>query len=250
MYKEKKKTLLSRNTLLLKEAMTGIAAMWAVICLSACTSKDEIVLELDKQTEENVTLEASNEVLEDPDMTLESQDTAVVSQDSAVSTQNVSDAETAVSAQSRIYVHICGAVEHPGVYEVGADSRVYEGIEAAGGFTEDAFEDYVNQAELMQDGQKIVIPTLEEAKEQGLENQSSLAAEKTSSSDAVQGRVNINTATESELCSISGIGAGRAAAIVKYRQTNGNFAAIEDIMKVSGIKEGTYEKIKDMITVK
>lgn len=250
MYKEKKKTLLSRNTLLLKEAMTGIAAVWTVICLSACTSKDEIVLELDKQTEENVTLEASNEVLENPDMTLESQDTAVVSQDSAVSTQNVSDAETAVSAQSRIYVHICGAVEHPGVYEVGADSRVYEGIEAAGGFTEDAFGDYVNQAELMQDGQKIVIPTLEEAKEQGLENQSSLAAEKTSSSDVTQGRVNINTATESELCSISGIGAGRAAAIVKYRQTNGNFASIEDIMKVSGIKEGTYEKIKDMITVK
>ena len=64
------------------------------------------------------------------------------------------------------------------------------------------------------------------------------------------GLVNINTATESELCSISGIGASRAAAIVEDRQENGNFASIEDIMKVSGIKEGTYEKIKDMITVK
>ena len=67
---------------------------------------------------------------------------------------------------------------------------------------------------------------------------------------SVDGRVNINTATESELCSVNGIGASRAAAIVKYRQENGNFASIEDIMKVSGIKEGTYEKIKDMITVK
>lgn len=244
MYREKKITSLP------KKVLTGIAVVWTVTCLSACTSKDELVLELDKQTEENLSSEAQDEVSENLDMTLESQGTGVEDQDSVISTQTVSDKETAVPVQSRIYVHICGAVEHPGVYEVSADSRVYEGIEAAGGFTEDAFEDYVNQAELMQDGQKIVIPTIEEAKEQGLENQSSLETGKTSSSDTTQGRVNINTATESELCSINGIGAGRAAAIVKYRQANGNFAAIEDIMKVSGIKEGTYEKIKDMITVK
>lgn len=157
-----------------------------------------------------------------------------------------------------IYVHICGAVVNPGVYELTSESRVFEGIAAAGGFCEDACEDYVNQAGQLQDGQRLVIPTIEEveaAKEEGGygelwqlptddAGQGSAAASKTA-----DGLVNINTASESELGEISGIGAGKAAAIVKYRQENGSFASIEDIMKVSGIKEGTYEKIKDKITV-
>ncbi len=73
--------------------------------------------------------------------------------------------------------------------------------------------------------------------------------DKTGSSGSSDGLVNINTASESELGNVKGIGAGKAAAIVQYRQENGNFASIEDIMNVSGIKEGTYEKIKDKITV-
>ena len=67
--------------------------------------------------------------------------------------------------------------------------------------------------------------------------------------ERADGLVNINTASEEELSAIPGIGAGKAAAVVRYRQENGAFASIEDIMKVSGIKEGTYEKIKDKITV-
>ncbi len=169
-----------------------------------------------------------------------------------------------------IYVHICGAVRKPGVYVLETGSRVYEGIEAAGGFSEDACEDFINQAGVLTDGQRLVVPTAEEAEamkadgsyqeiwqpelsENGVGNGSgpgtgAVGIPGTGADDS-GGLVNINTATESELCAISGIGAGKAAAIVKYRRENGAFASIEDIMKVSGIKQGTYEKIKDKITV-
>ena len=184
--------------------------------------------------------------------------------ENTVSIQEEQKPTEAVST-NKIYVHICGAVENPGVYELDAGSRVYEVIEAADGFTEKACENYVNQAELLQDGQKISIPTVEEVEQAKAEGsfqetwtsggadgqvEQNRSTQTTADTGGSSGLVNINTATESELCSISGIGASRAAAIVEYRQENGNFASIEDIMKVSGIKEGTYEKIKDMITVK
>lgn len=166
-----------------------------------------------------------------------------------------------------IYVHICGAVSTPGVYELPAGSRVFEGIEAAGGLLETAYGDYVNQAEALWDGQRLVIPTIEEieaAKEDGTYeqlwannagNKAGSAGNEAVPADAgtvgtsYNGKININTATESQLLEITGIGATRAAAIVQYREEHGGFGSIEDIMQVSGIKEGTYEKIKDEITV-
>ncbi len=155
---------------------------------------------------------------------------------------------------------------NPGVYQLAAGSRVYEGVAAAGGFREDACEDFINQAGILQDGQRLAIPTVEEADAakaagsyQALWQEDTLntglqepgaAGMADNSSGSMNGLVNINTAEENELSAIPGIGAGKAAAIIQYRQENGNFASIEDIMKVSGIKEGTFEKIKDKITVK
>ena len=162
-----------------------------------------------------------------------------------------------------IYVHVCGAVVNPSVYELPAGSRVYEAVQIAGGFTEDADESYVNQAQTLSDGVKLVIPTIEQTqamvtensevdlvgivREQGDVQETAASAQgETASSD---GKININTASEAELCNIPGIGATRAAAIVAYRQEKGGFSSVEDIMNVSGIKEGTYEKIKDSIKV-
>ncbi len=185
----------------------------------------------------------------------------------------------------RIYIHICGAVMSPGVYELEAGSRVYEAVQAAGGFAEYADDSYVNQAQELPDGVKLVIPTKEEvesvrqaAKEGKSEGQVSPAGEgqaatdsgiqigitaqgsagtiegaagtETESALADDGKVNINTASAEELCKIPGIGATRAAAVISYREKHGSFESPEDIMKVSGIKEGTYEKIKDSISVK
>ncbi|MCM1252928.1 MAG: helix-hairpin-helix domain-containing protein [Clostridium sp.] len=210
-----------------------------VFVLTACTSKNEIVWEPDAQDNGDMPQETGNAVETGFDM----QETAAAP-----------DTEAAPGTEAvpeKIYVHICGAVERPGVYTLAKGSRIFEGIEAAGGFTQDACEDFINLAQTMQDGQRIVIPTLEEVESAMADGfyQEQWTYEEPQEQDA-DGRVNINTAGEAELSAISGIGAGKAAAIVQYRQENGKFSCIEDIMKVNGIKEGTYEKIKDKIIVK
>lgn len=153
-----------------------------------------------------------------------------------------------------IYVHVCGAVENPSVVELATGSRAADALEAAGGFAEDACMDYVNLAAEVQDGQQLYFPTQEEVS--GLEQSQgdgklAWTQEIASGGNAESsgGKVNINTASESELCTLPGIGTARAQAIIAYRQENGAFAEIADIMKVSGIKTSAYEKIQDKITV-
>lgn len=234
----------------------GMFLMFPILVLTACTGKEDMVLELG---ETQGTREHEAENMSDGDFADRNAAGDAISEEYTDLSPDVSlDAIT-----SKIYVHICGAVINPGVYELEAGSRVFAGIEAAGGFSENACEDYVNQADRLSDGERLVIPTVEEveqAKEDGTyqalwatgtADKGTLDTEedKTGSLANGDGLVNINTATESELGNVKGIGAGKAAAIVQYRQENGNFASTEDIMKVSGIKEGTYEKIKDKITV-
>ncbi|MBO4900849.1 MAG: helix-hairpin-helix domain-containing protein [Lachnospiraceae bacterium] len=175
-----------------------------------------------------------------------------------------------------VYVHVCGAVRNPGVYELLNDDRVFTAIEAAGGFTEDASQDYVNLAEHVADGMKIMIPTEDELaayeSDAGTGTgmgayvaieypggasgaQESYAGAGTGASSGSgeadsSGLININTADENLLTSITGIGETRAKAIVAYRVEHGPFARIEDIKNVSGIGDSTYNKLKDEITVK
>lgn len=155
--------------------------------------------------------------------------------------------ESVPSEPDQVCVHVCGAVKRPGVYELSVGCRVYEAVQAAGGFAEDADQDYVNQAQTLSDGVKLVIPTLEEAALARTLGMDSVTGEQKASAE--DSRININTATETELCNIPGIGATRAAAIAAYRESHGSFKKPEDIMKVNGIKEGMYEKIKDSIRV-
>ena len=162
-----------------------------------------------------------------------------------------------------IYVDVCGAVANPGVFQLAAGSRVFQAIEAAGGYLPEAVQNCVNRAGVLTDGQQLYILTQEEMERQGLD-----PAEMTGASDgqmngsagtgqntgiAAQAqqdnRININTADETQLTTLTGIGATRAQAIIAYRQENGPFAAIEEIMNVQGIKEGTFAKIKDEIVV-
>lgn len=154
-------------------------------------------------------------------------------------------------------VHICGAVNRPGVYTFPEGSRVCDAVEAAGGLSEDAAESLLNQAALLSDGLQIMVPTLEEA--EGLSRQTassgifssdiSGAGSAAGGEEAGNGLVNINTATLEELMTLPGIGQTRAEAIVAYRDEQGGFQSIEDIMNVSGIKEGSFAKLKDRITV-
>ena len=106
---------------------------------------------------------------------------------------------------------------------------------------EDACEDSVNQAEEVADGQMIRILTKAEAEEE-----KALSQNDAQPSD---GRINLNTADEQELMSLPGIGASKAQSILAYREEKGGFSSTEDIMNITGIKEGVYAKIKDCITV-
>lgn len=156
-----------------------------------------------------------------------------------------------------IFVHLCGAVKEPGVYEVESGSRLYEVLKRAGGLTEEACDTFLNQAQLLTDGSQIYVPTKEEVANGSLENpansqgQVAETAENATSQtkDSSKAKVNINTADVSELMTLSGIGESKAKAIVEYRESNGAFKSIEELMNISGIKEGVFQKIKDSITV-
>lgn len=141
-----------------------------------------------------------------------------------------------------VFVDVCGAVANPGVYELEADSRVFQAIEAAGGFLESAACEYVNRAESLKDGQQVYIPTREEAGQWELP-----AVQQPGQQE--EAKVNLNTAGKEELMTLTGIGESKAEAIIAYREEYGGFAAKEDILNVQGIKEGTYEKIKEDIVV-
>ncbi|WP_349669846.1 helix-hairpin-helix domain-containing protein [Lacrimispora sp.] len=142
------------------------------------------------------------------------------------------------------YVHICGEVAAPGVYELEEGSRIFQAVAVAGGFTENAAADSLNMAESVKDGMKIQVPNQEEA--QKLLNE---GADFSGSFQEGRRKVNLNTAKKDELMTLRGVGEAKADDIIRYRESHGGFQKIEDIMKISGIKEAAFQKIKDDITV-
>lgn len=137
-----------------------------------------------------------------------------------------------------IWVHVCGQVKNPGVYSFPEGSRVFDAVEAAGGFTEHADKDSVNLAMTLVDEGKIYIASKEER------NESSDSAD--SQSD---GKINVNTATLDQLMTLPGIGEKRAESILKLREERGSFQTVEELLEAEGIKEGIFDQIKDFIKV-
>lgn len=173
----------------------------------------------------------------------------VTDADSDVNTDSDSDA-SGEKEDKICYIHVCGAVRYPGVYELVEGARLCEAIDMAGGFTEDACVDAVNLAFQVVDGSRVRIPTVEEWQNGNYtEMAESAAVNGLQDEGASEYLVNINTADESELVSLPGIGAARAEAIIAYREEHGSFSSIEEIQKVSGIKSGLYDKIKDKIKI-
>lgn len=152
------------------------------------------------------------------------------------------------SEKSGVYVYICGEVAAPGVYELSKDSRIYEAVDAAGGFTENAARECVNLASKVSDGMQITIYNREESASLPADS-ASVGGNAGKSGTSGSGLVNLNTATKEELMTLKGIGESKAEDIIRYREKSGGFKKIEDIMKISGIKENGFQKIKDSITV-
>lgn len=145
--------------------------------------------------------------------------------------------ENEVEKSEKIFVHVCGEVKKEGVYELSEGSRVVDAIRLAGGLTKKANKRGVNQAELIQDGAQIYIPS----KEEGMESENS--------SKSSSGKINLNSASKEELMTLPGIGEKKAIDIIKYRSENGGFKDISEIKNIRGIKENLFNKIKDKITV-
>lgn len=175
---------------------------------------------------------------------------AVSGESGGVSGENAAETQEYVenSEKKGVYVYICGEVANPGVYELSEDSRIYEAVDAAGGFTENAAKESVNLASKVSDGMQITIYNKEEAASLPAGSGGSGGSNGQNGMSS-SGLVNLNTATKEELMTLKGIGEAKAEDIIRYREKSGGFKKIEDIMKISGIKEAGFQKIKDSITV-
>lgn len=182
---------------------------------------------------------------------------------SAGSTDRTELSDASSEEAKTLVVHICGAVSAPGVYELPAGSRIIDAVEAGGGFLPEADEACCNLAEEIVDGCQIYIMTKTEScadgqteKKAGIQTspdsdmQTTDINVRSNSAPALEnGLVNLNTADVAALMTLPGIGESRAKAIISYREQHGAFTKIEDIMKISGIKQAAFSKIKDKITV-
>lgn len=155
--------------------------------------------------------------------------------------------ETTNTTKQEWYVDVKGAVKKTGMYRITQGMRLMDAIDLAGGFTSEADQNQVNFSKLLTDQEIIYVPKVGEAipaigeVSQGKSN--------TTTSSGTAEKININTADLTELQQLTGIGEKKAADIIKYREENGSFRAVEDLTKVSGIGEKTLENLKDSITI-
>lgn len=175
--------------------------------------------------------------------------------------EETKDSELITEETARlIYVHICGEVKNPGVYQLEDGARLVELVECAGGLSKEAATEYVNLAQCVVDGMRYYIPNESEVKEENLiegfqvfdnliQDVPSSTESKLRQNRQLDGLININTATKEELMTLSGVGASKADAIIEYRESVKRYEKIQDIMNVAGIKEGLFKKIQSKITV-
>ena len=246
--------------------------LWAMLCptLGACGAQRE---ELFLSEKESIAYGDGNRKaeskVEDTDQNREPEPNAGntdqnrKAETSAGSTDRTELSDASSEEAKTLVVHICGAVSAPGVYELPAGSRIIDAVEAGGGFLPEADEACCNLAEEIVDGCQIYIMTKSEScadgqteKKAGIQTspdsdmQTTDRNVRSNSAPALEnGLVNLNTADVAALMTLPGIGESRAKAIISYREQHGAFTKIEDIMKISGIKQAAFSKIKDKITV-
>jgi len=147
-------------------------------------------------------------------------------------------------------IHIAGAVQKPGVYQLNKGKRIIDAVKVAGGEAEEANLDAVNLAAPLYDGQKIIIPHIPENYEDGLiKTAVQYEAPQRYACSSDSSLLNLNSATSHQLESLPGIGPVLANYILEYRKNHGLFQHIEDVLNVSGIGEKKFESIKEFITV-
>ncbi|KAA0688026.1 helix-hairpin-helix domain-containing protein [Enterococcus faecium] len=148
-----------------------------------------------------------------------------------------------------MYTDIKGSVKEPGIYSFSSEERVYDVLKRAGGLLEEADSDRINFSAKIEDQQVLYIPAIGEELPEHL-NQLVSPEGKQSTADSEPSKININTASPSELQQIPGIGSVKAQEIIRFREENGSFQKVEDLQEISGIGEKTVEKLKNFVTIK
>ncbi|HHZ8809326.1 TPA: helix-hairpin-helix domain-containing protein [Enterococcus faecalis] len=172
-------------------------------------------------------------------------DTTMWEETSLTTMAEVATDATKERAETMIYVDIKGAVKVPGIYQLKNQQRIWDALALAGGVSEEADTTQVNYAQKVKDQMIIYVPKKGEPVPQSLETlQESAHAQQNQ-----EEKINLNTATEAELQTISGIGAKKAQEIIRFRDEQGPFKTVEELKNVPGIGEKTVERLKDMLTV-
>lgn len=168
--------------------------------------------------------------------------------------QTKENVENTIEETDKIIIHIAGEVKNPGIVKIKEGARIADVIEQAGGLTEQANIANINLAYIIEDGQKITIPSKEQYIQEYISSDSgegiieeNTHTNTTSTKNTI---VNINKANKEELQTLQGIGESTAQKIIDYREQNGNFKQIEDIKNVPGIGESKFEAIKNNIKIK
>lgn len=248
LYKENKLNIIAKYKRSLVTVTGLILSLLFLSLFASCKSRDDGLVAV--YEDETVASDLSDDVTDGETEREREGETESESETETVTLQvddGSIDTDSAVIKDIKVYV--CGAVQRPDVYEISADSRIVDAVSAAGGFAIDAYPEAMNLAETVSDGSRIYVPTKEEVDALAVVYSDTGSGTGDTMSDST-GRVNINTATLEELTTLPGIGDTRARAIIDYREQNGAFGNIEDIMQVTGIKEKSFSKIKDSICVK
>lgn len=248
LYKENKLNIIAKYKRSLVTVTGLILSLLFLSLFASCKSRDDGLVAV--YEDETVASDLSGNVT-DGETEREGESATETESETATVTLQVDDGsiDTDSAVIKDIKVYVCGAVQRPDVYEISADSRIVDAVSAAGGFAIDAYPEAMNLAETVSDGSRIYVPTKEEVDALAVVYSDTGSGSGDTTSDST-GRVNINTATLEELTTLPGIGDTRARAIIDYREQNGAFGNIEDIMQVTGIKEKSFSKIKDSICVK
>lgn len=239
-----------------QKALVPLFLLVAMMAAAACGKEEVLTLRSSPSSSDGMTAECTEEASGD----------AAERTGAAESAEEERDDAAESGKRELLYVYVCGAVECPGVYAFEEGARVFDAIEAAGGLSADADGACVNQALKLSDQDQLYIRTLEEKEQNTQKGEASctgtspegsasgngyglLPAEGSAGAEnAADARININTASQRELTSLPGIGDTKAAAILADRAENGFYEAPEDLKRVSGIGDATFEKLKDRIT--
>ena len=184
-------------------------------------------------------------------------DVEKTNQDSQVIQENQSKTEAeSPSNQNQIYIHIIGEVNNQGVIVLEKGQRIVDAIEKAGGITKKGDLSKVNLAYVLSDGQKVRIPSVDDKENVEYVTQNSGnntliegGSQGANNINLGGGKVNINTATQTELETLTGIGPSLAARIIEYRGQNGKFKKVEELRNVKGIGQSKYDGIKEEVVV-